>query len=598
MGLMSSLLTVVPTLLREATGDLASRVRLAWSLDKEMVAYKHAAGESLSDDAYSADPIVAIGGTPRQVSQYLRLEHDLLSRYIDYELMDDYGEVSAVLSIMADDATQPDPMHNGSRVWISSPDEDVALLLNGLLSDTLRFDEEVWSITRTLCKYGTCPEELVIDPELGVVALNHIPTPTFRRVEGVRGRLYGFVQDFSGRLGYTPEEFANLLQDQNDNRKVNTPNSIFEQRETLNPIAFEPWQIVHFRHHGKYRHSVYGHAVLEPARWVFRRLNLLEDLAVLYRAQRAPERYAFYVNVGNRPLPEAKRIMNEVKQSYSKKRYVNPQTGQLDLRLETLAPDQNIFIPVVDGSELTRIETLSSPSWQHMDDVEYFLRKLFAALHVPRAYLGQDEGLTRQTLSSEDVRFARTVLRIQESVRLGVEKICRIHMAALGIPSEDVQFTVHFTVPSAIYELAQLEVRSSQADLSQRLAETMSDHWIKSTVFHLSDDEIDRIWKQRESDSRRKASMEAETQKIIGGGGGGGGFGGGRKGRFESVAPLPTSLLLDSARAGIPGKESANRGKTDETLTSLLSLQRDTGRKLSEVRELIRDLGLKTSRRR
>lgn len=593
MSMLTSLLRI-PGTLTEVSEDLARRIRDVWIRDKEMAAHRWAEGE-VNPSTNPNDHLSVINDYGSRLATYLRVEHDLLTRYLDYETMDDYGEVAAVLNIYGDDATQPDTVH-GRRVWVQSPDKDLELLLNGLLHDRLRIDEDLHSITRTCCKYGTDAEEIIVHPDEGVVALNHLPTPTFRRIEGTRGRLYGFVQDFSGRLAYTIQDFQKLLEKQ---RAMGSPSMrrepemIFHRTAPLEPIAFEPWQVVQFRHHGKYRNSIYGHAVLEPARWIFRRLILLEDLAVLYRAQRAPERHAFYVNVGNRPLNEARALLNEVKQMYKKKKFVNPATGKLDMRLETLAPDEDIFIPVVDGNEMTRIDTITAPSWQHMDDIEYFLKKLFGALHVPRAYLGQDENLTRQTLSSEDVRFARTVLRVQQAIKLGIEKICRVHLAALDIPLDDVVFSVHMTVPSAIYELAQVEVKSAQAGLALQLVDSMSDKWIKRNIHHLSDEEIEEVWKEREAEAVRKAKMEAAAMKIMGGAGGGGGFGGRR---FESRDDFESHLRRGSS-TGIPGKELLSESRRSaRMLQNLLNESRGSGRRLAEVRELVRELSLSSRR--
>jgi hypothetical protein len=290
----------------------------------------------------------------------------------------------------------------------------------------------------------------------------------------------------------------------------------FEDRLT----ALEDWEVVHFRLRGKHRRSIYGYSVLEAARWIWKRLMLLEDAALVFRLQRAPERYAYYVDVGDLPPAEALAYVNRLRQQHRKKKFVNPITNKLDLKFDPISQDEDIWVPKRQGDEGTRIDVLSSPSWQHMEDIEYFRDKLFAAIKIPKAYLAQDDSTARAVLSSEDVRFARTVLRVQREIRNGLAKVLRVHLAALNIDPQAAEYEIHMTVPSAIFELAQLEVRNARADFANRMHEFVSLYWILSHVFGMNDSEISEIVKQRRDDAERQAEIEAvaaaKAQKAAG----------------------------------------------------------------------------------
>lgn len=482
--------------------DIGKKIRGVLSKDKEQLAAQFAKGNTASTPATAGGDLLQAYGYD-VIADYLRLEHDLLSRYVDYEEMDDYPEISAALDIVADDATQTDSQRNRT-FWVSSQDKDVESNLDYLFHKTLRVDEEIWEIARTLCKYGQDYEELLVNEE-GVRGLSFLPPPTVRRIEGPRGELYGFIQDYKGRFGYSPAEFQQILATRAGMRSANP-----EQNEKI--AAFEDWEVVHFRLRGKHRRSIYGYSVMEPARWIWKRLMLLEDAALIYRLQRAPERYAFYVDVGDLPPAEALAWTNRVRQQFKKKKFINPSTGKLDLKYEPLAQDEDFFIPVRQGTEGTRVEVLGAPSWQHMDDVEYFRDKLFAAMKVPKAYLAQDESTARAVLSSEDVRFARTVLRIQRELRNGLSKVARVHLAALGVDPASVDYDLHMTTPSAIFELAQLEVYNARADLATRMQEHVSLRWILEKIYGLNDDEISTLMKEREEDKIRDYVAEARAQ--------------------------------------------------------------------------------------
>ncbi len=475
---------------------VANQVRRVWAQDKAQDGSDVAKGSVIPSAGMPNGGLLAHYGN-EYLSEYLRLDSDLLSRYADYEDMDDYPELSTALDIYADDVSQPDTQTNRT-VWVTSEDENLKTVLDDLFHRQLRLDEEIWEIARTLVKYGNDFEEILVTDE-GVKGLNFLPVPTVRRIEGGHGDLHGFVQDFSGRLNISPGQFQEALK----LRQSSTGDG-----SALNVTAFEDWEVVHFRLRGKQRRSLYGHSALEPARWIYKRLNLLEDAALVYRLQRAPERYAFYVDVGDLPPQEALAYINKVRMSHRKRRFIDPNTGKLTVKWEPLVQDEDFYVPVRKGVESARIETLGAPAWQSMDDIEYFRDKLFAAIKVPKAYLGQESGVARAVLSSEDVRFARTILRIQRELRNGLRKIARVHLAALGIDPFSADYDIWMTVPSSIFELAQLEVRNARADLAQRMQGFVSIHWLLSKVFGLSDDEIEVIMEQRKEDAEQQMQMQ------------------------------------------------------------------------------------------
>lgn len=492
-------------------GNAADRVRQWFRTDKGQANVQIAKGAVTAGLPMSGQDMTQAYGYDA-LADFLRLEHDLLSRYIDYEEMDDYDLIANAIDIFSDDATQLD-IDRKRTVWVSSADKTIAEIGDDLFHRRLRIDEEIWEIARTVVKYGNDFEEVLLTND-GVVGLNYLAPATVRRIEGPRGELYGFVQDFRGRFGITPGEYQQIMAQRSAAMQGIAPKG--SSAGGLERVAaFEDWEVVHFRIRGKHRRSAYGTSVLEPARWISKRLTLLEDSAMIYRLQRAAERYAFYVDIGNLPPQEALPFLNRVRQQHRKQKFINPSTGKLDLKPDFLNQNDDFFVPVANGSEGTRIEVLGSPNWQSVEDLTYFLDKLLAALKVPKAYLAQQDGVNRGTLSSEDVRFARTVLRIQNELRNGLSKVFRIHLTALGIDPHAAQYGVHMTVPSAIFELAQLEVKNARADFAARMQNFVSYHWLLSKVFGMSDEEIQNVMAQRAEDAEREGNIQATSQSII-----------------------------------------------------------------------------------
>jgi len=425
------------------------------------------------------------------ITDALGLDRRLLHRFADYEQMDEYGDINAALDIYADDSTQTDSTTRKS-VWIESQNEQIRKDLESMLYDRLGIEENVWEIARQTCKYGNDFEEIVVGGD-GVMGLNFLPPATVRRVEGKGGELLGFVQSYSMDMNIDQRTFKNL--------KTEHGGMLSKGKDMA---VFEDWRVAHFRLRSKNRDSVYGWAVTDPARWAWRRLILLEDAVMVYKLTRSPSRYAFYVDVGNMSNREAERALQNVKQKLKKRKFVNPKTGKLDFRFNPLSFDEDFFLGVRDGRESTRVDVLNGPSYQQVDDVQYFLFKLYAALKVPRAYLGYDENMpSKATLSQEDVRFARTVLRVQREIRNGLNKICRVHLASRRIDPASVDFEVAMTVPSSIFELGQMEVRRTRAEIASSMERHVSLYWLLSNVYGLSDDEITEVMKQKEEEMKK-----------------------------------------------------------------------------------------------
>lgn len=274
------------------------------------------------------------------LAEHLRIDQDLQARYTDYEEMDEFGEISTALDIYADDSAMPD-MESGMSIWVESESRSVEDELNDLLHKRLLIEDDIWGLERTVAKYGNAFGELLVDKG-GVVGINFLPPPTIRRVEGPRGQLLGFVQDVRGEFNLSMEDFYKLA----------------KQRETHDRppgelTVFEDWELVHWRLRGKHLRSVYGHGVVDAARWIWKRLALLEDALLIYKLSRAPARYAFYVDVGEYDMERGLAYVNRVKNQFVKKKFVNPATGKLDMRHNPLCLHGDTEVQLLDGSVRT-----------------------------------------------------------------------------------------------------------------------------------------------------------------------------------------------------------------------------------------------------
>jgi hypothetical protein len=481
--------------------SLSDRIAKWFTGEKASVIPDLKRGDNLSDvlggpggDIQSANGASGM----RRLAQNLQIEQALMHRYAEFEEMDDYPEIGSALDVYADDATVNDAQHD-TCIWPISSDDVVRQILNDLLYRRLRIDEDIYELTRGLAKYGNAFAEVIVD-ESGVVGLNYLPAPTVRRLEDDRGRLLGFIQSVD----------ADML----TMNSVDVHNAATAKQLPQGVVYFEPWEVIHWRMRGKRVQTMYGYSVLDSARWVFRRLTMAEDSALVYKLTRAPARYAFYVNTGTLPPQQRMAYVNQIKNSFKKRKLFNASTGKIDFQVNPLSQDEDFFVPTSpDDGDSTRIEVLSGPDYQTTDDLEYFRSKLFSAIKVPRRYLGFDGGESRASLAQEDVRFARTVMRLQREVRNGYKQVCRVHLAALNIDPDQVDYDLRMSVSSSVFELSQIELLTARAQVAELLSNYMPKEWILERVFEFSTDDAIFTMKQKRDEQRDDAMFATETQK-------------------------------------------------------------------------------------
>lgn len=430
----------------------------------------------------------------------MSMEQGLLERYKDYEDMDDSPLLSAALNIISDDSTVVDSVR-GKSIWADSKDKIVRDIINDCLYRRIGIEDDEWQVVRSLAKYGSVIGEIVVT-ERGVVGLNYLPVPTVRRLVSDKGDLLGFVQDTSGKFNLKPLDYKNNIE------------ALKKKLEKEGMVFFETWEIVHWRLRSKFLHSLYGHSFLDPARWVFKRWRMLTDMYLIYQMVRSPGRYAYYIDTGDLPPEEAMAEVRKVMRSYKKKKLLNPTTGELEFRANLLSPQDDVFIPTRGGKESTRIETITGPEWDAMPEIEYLRDEMLMSIGIPKSYYGGESAPDR-ALAQQDVRFARTCMRMQREFKNGLRKVVRVHLAALNIDPDSVEWNLRMTQPSSIFELQQMEVMSSQAGLIETLTPYFPKDWMLKNILHISKDDVVGIVNDKDAEDEKDLNNQARIQSMI-----------------------------------------------------------------------------------
>ena len=412
--------------------------------------------------------------------------YDRMARYSDFSEMEYTPEISSALDIYSEETVASDEKGNVLHIYSENP--SIQRVLDELFYDTLNIEFNLTSWVRNLCKYGDFFLFNDVSPETGVISAYPMPVNEVEREEG-----------------YDPED----------------PMAVRFRWVTQGNQVLENWQVCHMRILGNDAFLPYGSSVLEAARRIWRQLILVEDAMLVYRVVRSPERRVFYVDVGNVPPEEIPNYMEQVQATLKKAQVVDKSTGRVDLRYNPLSVDEDYYLPVRGAESGTKIDTLAGgANATAIEDVEYIQKKLFAALKIPKAYLGYDEGLgAKATLSQEDIRFSRTIARIQRTVIAELNKIAIIHLFCNGFEGEDLlDFTLQLSNPSTIAQQQKLELYRSRFEIAQSAAGIeglVSKDWIRKTLFSMTDDEIDEIREQRVEDKIQ--DLKVEAVKLPGG---------------------------------------------------------------------------------
>jgi len=222
----------------------------------------------------------------------------------------------------------------------------------------------------------------------------------------------------------------------------------------------------------------------------------------------------FKIDVGNIPPREVEQFMQKIINKMKKIPVIDQKTGDYNLKYNVESVTEDYFLPVRGGDSGTQIETLPGLSNNDaIDDVEYLKNKLMASLRIPKAFLGYEEGLSggKATLAAEDVRFARTIERIQKIVVSELTKIGIVHLYSQGFDDADlIDFDLELQNPSMIHEQEKLELMNQQVELAEKAMETklFSRRWIYENIFDFSDEKKVEIYESIVDDTKQKYRLE------------------------------------------------------------------------------------------
>ena len=406
---------------------------------------------------------------------------DRMSRYSDFSEMEGTPEIASALDIYAEESVASD--EQGRVLHIYSENRKIQEILHSLFYDTLNVEFNLVMWIRNLCKYGDFFLFNDVHPDYGIINAYPISISEMEREEGF---------------------------------DADDPMAVRFRWVTQGNQLLENWQVSHFRLLGNDAFLPYGSSVLESARRIWRQLILIEDAMLVYRVIRSPERRVFYIDVGNVPPEDVANYLEQAQTSLKRNQIVDKDNGKVDIRYNPLSVDEDYFLPVRGGESGTKIESLAGGSnTSAIEDVEYIQKKLFAALKVPKAYLGYDEDIgAKATLAQEDIRFSRAIQRIQKTIISELNKLAMVHLYCHGYDAEDLaDFELRLSNPSSVAQQQKLELIRARFEIAGTAPEgSVNRAWIQKNVLGLTKEEIKEVSEGRVED--KLADLEIENISL------------------------------------------------------------------------------------
>jgi hypothetical protein len=397
--------------------------------------------------------------------------------YTDYEAMDTESIIASALDIIADESTLKNEA--GEVLQIRSTDENVQRILYNLFYDVLNIEFNLWLWTRNMCKYGDFYLHMEVAEKFGIYNVTPLSVYDMVREEGQDPENPSYVC-----FRIDPMVIA-----------AGGVNSRVKDRD--GKIKFENYEIAHFRLLTDANYLPYGRSYIEPARKTYKQYVLMKDAMLLHRITRAPEKRVFTVNVGNIPPAEVDNYMQKIMQKMKKTPFIDHQTGDYNLRYNLQNMMEDFYLPTRGNDTATKIDTIKGLEYNAIDDVNFLRDEMLAALKVPKAFFGFEKDLQgKATLAAEDIRFARTIERIQRIILSELYKMALVHLYIQGYDGEALSnFELSLTTPSVIYEQEKVALWKEKIDLAKSMQDTnlIPSDYIYHDIFQFSEDQYDEM---------------------------------------------------------------------------------------------------------
>ena len=433
----------------------------------------------------------------------------LESLFIENEEMSRDSVIGSAIEIMADDACQRDET-TGKSVTINSPDEDLKKFLEGFLENTIRIDERIWTWAYEIIKHGDLKlrrceynvngdinsvravyYEDVINPYL-VSRIEYMGNILgFEDSEADLGS-YSYYNKSGNVVGRNGGSMTGTSRFENEDAFIHFLSSKLARREKISLSVRRGEEVEQV---SCYR--VVGTSLVDNVRQIFRIMMMLDNMLVLSRIARSTQFNLVKIEVGEANPGKTQQILSDVR-----RRFEGNTSLRKDLGFRTdpspVPINSYLYIPTRDGKGDVTVDSVGdSVDISSIVDIDYFTDKEFAALKVPKQYLGFAESLGSlgtNSLVKMDLRYARSVQRVQHILINGITALCKNYLQFRGRIEDMEKFTVEMRpLPTSetASRIEEVSTNLQMVDSSSQFLEANADYIDKAkwliTMFNLID---------------------------------------------------------------------------------------------------------------
>lgn len=452
------------------------------------------------------------------------INYDRRELYREYERAREHWLCASALELFADSATSTNPLHNAT-VWVTSENSQYEQILNDFL-DSISIEEKIYDWAWNLSAFGDLFVKPVSIPGLGVIAVDDSHHPiNITRID-INGQLVGFIdetdkEDKDGLRLLNPWSVVHfMLGGAKVKRPLdNDPNSM--EYRAVHLLAPDTRQST----------SKYGASILLNALPVYKRLRLAEDCLLMSRMTRGVIKYIYKVKVDGNNSESVASLIDDYVGLLKRARAMDTTVGAENFKSRTsfLNNMEDVIVPVFgDIGDLTVEKIGGEVDIKWIVDIEELRNQLAVALRCPTALLGGFVGeatgaLGGEAISNMDIRFSRSVRRIQRALKEGLMRLCQIHLAFKGMRPDADLFDIHFSEASSEEETQMKEALDKGVDVIGRYIEMVNTidptidkaevfDYLNKKILKFNDFDISKI-KKVDNQLPLEESVKATTKK-------------------------------------------------------------------------------------
>jgi hypothetical protein len=246
----------------------------------------------------------------------------------------------------------------------------------------------------------------------------------------------------------------------------------------------------------------YLHKAIKP----LNQLRMVEDAIVIYRISRAPERRIFYIDVGNLPKLKAEQYIRDIMTRYKNRLVYDSDSGEVkdDRRHQSMLEDY--WLPRREGGRGTEITTLpGGENLGQLEDVEYFQRKLYKAMHVPVSRLEAESGFSlgrESEITRDELLFSKFIKKLQTRFSILFDEIMERQLILRNVMTAaewaKIRDKVHYRYEKDHYysEFKHQETMSQRLDLARNTEDYVgkyySKEWFRTNILKQTAPEMEK----------------------------------------------------------------------------------------------------------